>query len=90
MTSAGIPKSVGSRSSRIVARRWASADRCQSRKQQVYFYDLAVSGGSEAYPMVLNVQFRAKCIQFIPNFPASFRIRIIHQSDCGMPDQAAS
>ena len=90
MTSAGIPKFGRQAFFQNRCEAVGLADRCQARKQQVYFDDLAVSGGSEAYPMVLNGQFRANCIQFVPNFPASFRIRIIHQSDCRTPDQVAS
>ena len=58
------------------------ADRRQAREQQVYFDDLAVSGRSEAYAMVLNGQFRADRIQLVPNFPAGLRIGIIQQPDC--------
>src|SRR5208282_5956666 len=53
------------------------ADWRLAREQQVYFDDLAISGGSEAYAVVLNVQFRANCIQLAANFPAGFRIGII-------------
>src|ERR1700674_5327193 len=66
------------------------ADRGQAREQQMYFDDLAVSRGSEAYAMVLNSQLRANCIQLVANFPAGFGIRIIHQPDCRTPDQTAS
>src|SRR5208282_3409425 len=46
------------------------ADRCQAREQQVHFDNLAVSGGSEAYAMVLNGQLGANGIQLVANLPA--------------------
>jgi hypothetical protein len=66
------------------------ADRGQAREQQTDIDDLAVSGGSEAYAMILNGQLRANYIQLLLNFPASCGVRIIHQPDCGTPDQMPS
>src|ERR1019366_4078696 len=62
-------------------------DCCQAWEQQVYFDDLAVSGGSKANAMILNRQVRAERIQLGSNFPASFRIRIIQKPNCRTPDQ---
>jgi hypothetical protein len=59
MTSAGIPRSFLQDRCQAMS----IANPCQAGEQQAYFDDLAVSSGSEAQAMVLNVQFRAKGIQ---------------------------
>ena len=66
------------------------ADRCKPRKKQVDFNDLAITRGSEADAVVLNVEFSAEGVEVRANFAAGFRVGIVEQPDRGLPDEAAA